>query len=106
MIVLKKIETCATLNSIGKFVAREITLYLGVCKRVNLMNGITRGPSGLSVKIIALNKNRVVRKTPDPDVTLADKIELDALADVQPGPLASLGPVDIAKGPQAKPVAA
>ncbi len=70
------------------------------------MHRVPGGAAGLSVQVVALDEHRVVGQAPDPNVALADEVELDSLADVKPSPLAGLGSVDVAQRPQAEPVAA
>ena len=44
-----------------------------------------RGACLPPVKIIGLDKHGVVTQTPDPDIALPHQVQLDPLADVEPG---------------------
>ena len=48
----------------------EIYTYLDVCLGVNLVDGITRGASGLIVKVVALDKHTVLTHTAYPYLSL------------------------------------
>lgn len=48
----------------------EMCTYLDVCLGVNLVDGITRGASGLIVKVVALDKHTVLTHTAYPYLSL------------------------------------
>ena len=113
-------------------------MYLGVSKRINLVDGVARRPARLPVEVVALNEHRVIGLAPDPHVALSHKVQLrrrldllisphlyikknqnryfntkfeihnskntptlsylDALADVEPRPLACIGAMNVANG--------
>lgn len=58
--------------------------YLDVSAGVDFMNSISRGPTRLSVQIVALNKHRVVTQAPHPHVPLALTLKLNTFANVKP----------------------
>lgn len=58
--------------------------YLDVSAGVDFVNSISRGSTGLSVQIVALDKHRVVTQAAHPHVPLALTLKLNAFADVKP----------------------
>lgn len=58
--------------------------YLDVSAGVDFVNSISRGSTGLSVQIVALNKHCVVTQAAHPHVPLALTLKLNAFADVKP----------------------
>jgi hypothetical protein len=79
--------------------------YLGVSKRVNLVNCISWSPSGFAVKIVALDEDRVIGQTSNPNITFSNQIKLDAFTNMESSPFTSLCAVNVAQGPEAKSVA-
>ncbi len=75
-------------------------------KWVDFVHRVARRPPRLPVQVVALDEDGVVRVAADPDVALADEVQLDALADVQARALARLGAVHVAERAQAEAVSA
>eukprot|EP00095_Tigriopus_kingsejongensis_P001835 maker-scaffold10_size831480-snap-gene-6.9 protein:Tk01835 transcript:maker-scaffold10_size831480-snap-gene-6.9-mRNA-1 annotation:"viral iap-associated factor homolog" len=84
---------------------RSQATHLGVSQRVYLVNGIAWSTASFAVQVVALDKDGVIGLASNPDVTLAHEIQLNAFANVETGPIAGLGSVDIAEGAQTKAVA-
>ena len=64
---------------------RDPPPHLDVCIGVDLMNSVSRGSTGLSVKVEALDEKAVIAEALDPHVTLPEHVQLHPFADVQPG---------------------
>ena len=57
--------------------------YLDEGAGVDLVDCVPRGPAGLTVQVVALDKDAVVADALDPDVALPAVVQVNTLADVQ-----------------------
>lgn len=78
--------------------------HLNVSSGVDFVHGVAGGSAGLTVQVITLHEHCVVAQTPHPHIALPPALQLHALPDVQPGPLAGVGAVYVGELPQAEAV--
>lgn len=70
----------------GEIRALAVSLtHFDVSTGIDLVHSIPWHPTSLSIEVIALHEDRVVRQAPNPHVALSHVVQLDAFADVQSG---------------------
>lgn len=69
--------------------------HLDVGSGVDFVHGIPRGPACLPIQVVTLYEDGVVAETAHPDITLSAALQLNALPDVKPGPLAGVSSMHI-----------
>ena len=78
---------------------------LGVSLGVDLVHSVPGGSACLPVQVVRLHEDRVIASAPDPHISLAHQVQLNALPNVESSLLTCLRSVHVAQRSQAESIA-